>query len=169
MIKCKRGHKGYSNPRASSIVRILIGKVLQQGLFLVRNPPSKEKITGLELLDIETEMAEQKTLKQVKLGNNIEGYEIHHGKTSIRSGQVIMASDDEILGVQNANVWGTYLHGIFDNDQYRMEFLNKLRKSKGLPVRTKPTMYNLEPEFDRLADNVRQNVEMDKIYKLMGL
>ncbi|MCM8531534.1 MAG: cobyric acid synthase [Lentisphaeraceae bacterium] len=129
----------------------------------------KERISGLGLLDIETEMASQKILKQVNLGNDVEGYEIHHGKTSVGNSKVMMASDNEVLGVQDGHVWGTYLHGIFDNDKYRMEFLNKLRKSKGLPEKNTPTMYNLEPAFDHLAETVRQNVELDKIYKLMGL
>lgn len=126
---------------------------------------------GLNLLGVTTEMAFQKTLRQVKLPNNIEGFEIHHGKTSVNDGEVIMSSGSTILGVKNqaGNVWGTYLHGIFDNDQYRLDILNELRQKKDLPIKTTPTIYNIEPALDRLADAVRNSVDMNQIYRLMGL
>ena len=125
---------------------------------------------GLGLLDISTEMAPEKTLRQIKLTNNIEGYEIHHGNTQVENDEPFMIHGREILGVRNKQgIWGTYLHGIFDNDAFRMEFLNKLRMKKGLPQKTEPTVYNLEPAFDQLADTVRQGVDMDQIYQIMGL
>ena len=129
------------------------------------------KTTGLNLLDISTEMARQKSLSQVKLPGNVQGYEIHHGQTSVGNSQIIMKSSAKVLGVQNhhGNIWGTYLHGIFDNDQYRLNFLNGIRKKKNLETKTNATVYDLEPAFDRLADAVRNNVNMNKIYQLMGL
>ncbi|MCM8535517.1 MAG: cobyric acid synthase [Lentisphaeraceae bacterium] len=132
---------------------------------------SVKEIDGLTLLDIETEMAVNKTLKQVKLANNVEGYEIHHGHTTLGSDLVIHEDGGEILGVQSRalNVWGTYIHGIFDNDTYRWQFLNELRKQKGIYLKDKPTAYNLEPAFDQLASVVRESVDLDKIYQIMGL
>ena len=117
------------------------------------------------------EMAKEKTLKQVKVSDNIEGYEIHHGKTTVQNDDpFIIDAENNVLGVRNKNkVWGTYLHGIFDNDIFRMEFLNKLRKAKGLPVKKEPTIYNLEPAFEQLAKTVREGVDLDEIYKIMGV
>lgn len=132
---------------------------------------SLSEIEGLGLLDISTEMAKEKTLKQVKVSDNIEGYEIHHGKTTVQNDDpFIIDAENNVLGVRNKNkVWGTYLHGIFDNDIFRMEFLNKLRKAKGLPVKKEPTIYNLEPAFEQLAKTVREGVDLDEIYKIMGV
>ena len=128
------------------------------------------RIEGLGLLDISTEMAGNKTLRQVKLKDNIEGYEIHHGQTTVRNDEPFIKNGREILGVRNGSgIWGTYLHGIFDNDIFRMDFLNELRKKKGIPVKTKPTAYNLEPAFEQLAATVRDGVDMDEIYKIMGV
>ena len=60
--------------------------------------------------------------------------------------------------------------GIFDNDIYRLNFfLNELRNRKGQSQKTIPTVYILEPAFDRLAQTVREHVNLDKIYGLMGL
>ena len=124
---------------------------------------------GLGLLDVNTEMAVSKTLRQVKLPDNIEGYEIHHGKTSVGSGDVYISSGEKVLGVRNGHIEGTYLHGIFDNDIYRLNFLNELRVKNGLSPKTEATIYNLEPAFDRLAQTVREHVDLEKIYGLMGL
>ncbi len=77
-------------------------------------------------------------------GANLKGYEIHMGRTDFlapvvhaftltaRSGQTIAAQD----GVVRADglIMGTYLHGIFDNDEYRRSLINALRIRKGLPA-----------------------------------
>ena len=112
-------------------------------------------------------MAPEKTLARISAGD-VEGYEIHHGETEVFGADSLTEIEGRIISVNAGNITGTYLHGIFDNDSFRMEFLNEIRKSKGLPTRG-PTAYDLEPAFDRLAETVRSSVDMDQIYRLMGL
>ncbi|MCM8539209.1 MAG: cobyric acid synthase [Lentisphaeraceae bacterium] len=133
-----------------------------------------EVFESLGLLNIETSMADHKTLSRTVTefkgkAYSISGYEIHHGKTEVREGEVIIQSETDILGVRSGNVWGTYLHGIFDNDQFRREFLNDLRKVKNLGPIGKISTYDLEPAFDKLADVVRENVDLNSIYKLFNI
>jgi adenosylcobyric acid synthase len=62
------------------------------------------------------------------------------------------------------------LHGLFDADDFRHSFLNKLRRLKGL--QTIDTHYNFrenrEAAYNSLAKIVRENVDMKRIYNLMG-
>ncbi len=129
---------------------------------------------GLGLLDIETAMAPQKTLNrtQVKFTGKayqVAGYEIHHGKTRVGGGEVICEREGEVLGVRSGNIWGTYLHGIFDNDKFRREFLDDIREAKTLERIGIVSHYDLEPSFDILASTVRDNIEMDSVYKFLNL
>ncbi|MGF7185774.1 adenosylcobyric acid synthase [Desulfitispora alkaliphila] len=151
-------------------------------------------IDGLNLLDISTVFAPEKTTCQVKgelmddsgaallsgcQGMNIEGYEIHMGNTSSvgngaavvkiteRSGKSVEIKD----GAVNAqgNVVGTYIHGIFDNDQLRHKVLNNLRQQKGWkPLNTRPiSKVNQEKAYENLAKHVRSSVQLKKLYEIM--
>ncbi len=65
---------------------------------------------------------------------------------------------------------GTYIHGVFDADEFRRWFIDRLRERRSLePVGRPLTAYNLEPAFDRLAEVVRASVDVERIYRLMGL
>lgn len=69
---------------------------------------------------------------------------------------------------QEGTVFGTYCHGVFDNDELRRAFLNALRRKKGLtalPIQFRYWEYK-ESEFDRLADTVRKHFDMEKFYQL---
>ncbi|MGL4731474.1 MAG: cobyric acid synthase, partial [Clostridium sp.] len=79
---------------------------------------------------------------------------------------------DHIDGVINKerNVIGTYLHGVFDNVDFREAIINKLRAKKGLEYKESKAYENLrEIELDKLADLARQALDMDKIYEILGL
>jgi adenosylcobyric acid synthase len=133
-------------------------------------------LEGLGLLKIETEFLQEKDLSYIKalhIDSNyeIQGYEIHHGKTNWGSEKVILKSFNKILGVSNSkgNIWGTYLHGIFENDYFRRWFLNKVRISKGLKPIEKISYFNIDKEIDRLASIVRNHLNIKKIYKIIGI
>ena len=68
-------------------------------------------------------------------------------------------------------VMGTYIHGIFDNDAYRRQIINALRLRKGLvPLKaTGDTQVRKEESYNRLADTVRNSLDMGLIYRLMGM
>ena len=140
---------------------------------------SGEVCHGLGLLDMETALAFKKTLTSktglhLLSGCRVQGYEIHHG-LSHGSGQAILTFDDGSSCGQEANsksknIWGSYLHGIFDSDGFRRWWINRLRTKKGLePLPGQGAVYDLEPALDRLAQVVRENLDMNTIYRLLGL
>ena len=65
------------------------------------------------------------------------------------------------------NVIGTYLHGIFYNDDFRHVLLNNVRRYWGLPESESNMTTARDKEYDKLADVVRQNLDMARIYEIM--
>ncbi len=133
---------------------------------------------GLGLLSIETTFARDKTLARVEgkhldSGLIVNGYEIHHGRTDYKETiPLIKLSDGKIAGVRSVdgNIWGTYLHGLFNGDRFRRWFIDRLRVRKGLHARKSGlTGYDPDLALDRLADVVRDGVDVEGIYALMGL
>jgi adenosylcobyric acid synthase len=71
---------------------------------------------------------------------------------------------------RSERIWGCYLHGLFDGDEFRRWFIDNLRQRVGLqPVCEILAPYDLEIAFDRLAACVRENVDMDGLYRLLKL
>ncbi|MFH2145665.1 MAG: cobyric acid synthase CobQ, partial [Candidatus Omnitrophota bacterium] len=64
-------------------------------------------------------------------------------------------------------VWGAYLHGVFDEHNFRRSFLNRLRRKKGWAPLTITAAFNLDKEFDKLAQLFRENMDMALLYKIM--
>lgn len=133
---------------------------------------------GLELLDICTILGPDKILQRTKAihamsGHEVNGYEIHHGRTTMKAGTVLFTSrknDSVGIGTSDHRVWGTYLHGVFDCDKFRRWFVDRLRSKKGiLPLGKVVSCYDIEPALDRLADIFREAVDVKNLYRLMGL
>ncbi|EMK10399.1 MULTISPECIES: cobyric acid synthase [Leptospira] len=135
-------------------------------------------IQGISLLQIETTLEKDKSLKRVfathiPTKTEVEGYEIHHGKTkSVGNTRVILLNGKaEELGHSDptGRIWGTYIHGIFDKDQFRRKYLDQIRIRKGkTPLVDVQVSYNLEKSLDRLAENVRRSLDMNLIYRKLG-
>jgi cobyric acid synthase CobQ len=135
-------------------------------------------IPGLGFIDITTVLAAEKTLTRTTAihlpsGLPVYGYEIHHGVSDCGETNPLLKKDSgEIDGVASPNgrVWGTYLHGIFDADEFRRWFIDRLRMRRGLSPKARVcATYDLEPALDRLAAAVRASLDMAKVYKIMGL
>ncbi|MFO0753970.1 MAG: cobyric acid synthase [Thermodesulfovibrionales bacterium] len=112
----------------------------------------------------------------VAQGASLEGYEIHMGESSGELGlfRVKRHSGPRRStrdGSRNGNCWGTYLHGIFDNDAFRRGVVNDLRRRKGLSPIDSGVNYQAlkEQALDRLAATVRDNLDMKFIEGLIGL
>ncbi|MCG2822372.1 MAG: cobyric acid synthase CobQ, partial [Desulfobulbaceae bacterium] len=136
-----------------------------------------ETLAGLGLLDLATVLEKDKTLTRqsgTHLASTlaVHGYEIHHGQSRAKETcDILRFSNGESGGVGNKaqTVWGTYLHGIFDADPFRRWFIDLLRQRRGLdPLKTVQAAYDLEPAFDRLAEAVRSQIDMNAIYRLLG-
>jgi adenosylcobyric acid synthase len=134
-------------------------------------------IAGLGLLAITTVLAADKKLTRqsgihTESGQPVYGYEIHHGRTQSDLPPTLAFADGSGCGAQDTSgrIWGSYLHGIFDSDPFRRWFINRLRGRHGLaPLPGIPAPYDLEPAFDRLAATVRESMDMNRIYQLLGL
>lgn len=141
-----------------------------------------EELNGLGLLDLETIMENEKTLIQYKgklvvdngilktLNNfEIKGYEIHQGIT--KGNEKNLTTDDRTIFVNRDNIIATYLHGIFDNKDFTDTLLNEIRRRKGLEEVNNNISYEEYKlkEFDKLEKLVRENVDIDEIYKIIGL
>jgi adenosylcobyric acid synthase len=69
-------------------------------------------------------------------------------------------------------VWGTYIHGVFDQPLFRRQWLNRVRHRKGLsPVEmevSKSVSAKVAGGLDRWADHVKAHVDMDKVFSVLG-
>ena len=157
---------------------------------------SHKKINGIGLLNIETSFEKNKTTCRVEaelngkwvnglMGEshkNLKGYEIHMGTSSGDIGlfkinrfpysPIHRLTDSPIFdGSINGNCWGTYLHGIFENDHFRRGIINNIRKQKGLPPVACTVRYAeiKDRAIDNLANVVKENIDLNYIKKVIGL
>lgn len=109
---------------------------------------------GLALIDLKTEICGDKSTRQRAinwLGKRIKGYEIHHGKTITDATlEHFIAAD---TGWQQANVYTTYLHGLFENKV----FYNWFMKQIGGLENGFEWADHLDNELDKLADMFAQH------------
>ncbi len=129
-------------------------------------------------MKLSTVMAREKTLTRVRAvhlesGEEVIGYEIHHGQTVSDDAQPVIRSDDgEIAGLNlpaMASV-GELICTAYSTPMASAMVHRQLRKREGAPrVGKIAGRYDLEPAFDRLADAVRAGVKMDFIYRQLGL
>ncbi|EYE89219.1 cobyric acid synthase [Fervidicella metallireducens AeB] len=110
------------------------------------------------------------------LGHKIYGYEIHSGKTfnnenpfvkiNTKQGEMVDYTDGEHVGDK---YFGTYIHGIFDSNEFREFILNRIRRSKNLEEKKSVDLRERrEEELEKLAEIYKDNLDMDYIYKLIG-
>jgi adenosylcobyric acid synthase len=140
---------------------------------------------GLGLLPVVTTMAGAKTTTQVEARapnrpacGVLSAYEIHMGVTDSqgegqpafalvsRNGRPLKLADGWVS--PDRRVWGTYLHGLFDNDGFRRVFLQELRQTRPedpAAAPAAPTSYQSfqEAQLDRLADLLRRHLDLAQI------
>ncbi len=132
-----------------------------------------EVIPGLGILPVETTITEEKTTEQCRFifQENMfagEGYEIHMGETVGEERRPVCLIDGEKEDgyFLNAKTWGTYIHGIFDN----LEIVNSMLSESGKKLSSKINFKQFkEEQYDKLAGLIRQNANMEYIYKSMQL
>jgi adenosylcobyric acid synthase len=147
-------------------------------------------VDGLRLLPIQTIMQPDKLTRNVKgelvsamlFGQpvgacRVAGYEIHIGRTVYQSGAshlvLLLDSASRRDGCISADthIFGTYLHGIFDGDEFRHHFLSAARAFYGLtPVGDLyPWKQLREESLNRLAHTVETSLDMKEIFRWVGL
>lgn len=136
---------------------------------------SIERLPGLGLLPISTEMQGEKVTQQVQFSfldseSSCEGYEIHMGTTipveGAKESPLNRLTDGTPDGFYlNRKCFGTYIHGILDNGVF-IDFLLEPYAEK---LSSKPFDFKAykEEQYNKLADHVRKNVNMDLVYKIL--
>ena len=105
----------------------------------------------------------------------VEGFEMHNGVT-----EVIEKNGDEKLNnifKQNKLGWyidnnekgsitGTYIHGIFDNDTWRMNYINFIKEKKGIKIldkKFKPYKLKREAIINNLANQFKKHINITSV------
>ena len=138
---------------------------------------------GMELLSVTTELRREKVRRQVRgtlhsmkgvlaalSGLCYEGYEIHMGRTEQMSDATVFQSGEK------ENVYGTYVHGIFDSGAIAFALVDALAKKKGIIIDGGTDAeagicadYKTfkEMQYDKLADVVSAHLNMEEVYGML--
>ncbi|MDR1353888.1 MAG: cobyric acid synthase [Treponema sp.] len=153
------------------------------------------EMEGLGLLPVVTVFEKAKTRNRVQgtfasvtgllkplSGMEIEGYEVHMGKTSGETADALPAllhTRDTITGTCKqdgcflGNIYGAYVHGLFDAGNIALNLVKSLCAAKGIAYETPDTFPEAnyktykEQQYDILADSLRSNIDMEKIYAIL--
>lgn len=149
---------------------------------------------GMGLLDTKTEFVENKRTIQMKgrfakvggifsglSGKEFYGYEIHSGITRLaenkaltlaeplnETGEAAAEGSQAVHG--KVNVYGTYIHGVFDGEGIAATVVEALLHKKGLTLEDiKVIDYQKykQQQYDILADNIRRNLDMKRVYEIV--
>lgn len=159
----------------------MLGKKISDKYHLESN---NNEIEGLGLLPIHTRLGKDKVLSQVKArevssGIGISGYEIHHGLSRSQGGlkpffEILECNNRKVkyfdgFRSKDGRILGTYIHGLFDRDTFRREFLNKIRQAKGRQPSRQKIHFDPDREFDKLAKLIRENINMKSLYEMIDV
>ena len=159
----------------------MLGRVVRDPLH---TESEHDETAGFGYLPTATTFAAQKRLRQVAAsadfnflgarisGKNLLGYEIHMGQTDFleeacRPFHIVQKDNFAADGAVSADglVIGTYIHGIFDDDDFRRCLLNRLRVHRGWSET--PVQYRYreakERSYNRLAETVRKSLDMERL------
>lgn len=133
---------------------------------------SVPELKGLQLLPVETTItADKETIQtQFRFGQDsslCQGYEIHMGRTQVFDAvqPLVHKEDGSTEGVYlHQKCWGTYIHGILDNKPVIDHLLAPYTSDPGQPFSYKEFK---EREYNRLANHVREYLDINAIYTTM--
>ncbi|MDA3955846.1 cobyric acid synthase [Oceanispirochaeta sp.] len=155
---------------------------------MIQDPEAVEtgggSMEALGLLNAKTIFSKEKTTLQTRgrlilnkgffrniHNQSCSGYEIHMGETrNLSEGNALYRREDGSFDgsvSEDGLCWGSYMHGIFDNQTLRRAFLMSLGWHPGEEGKSEETLR--EQEFERIADVVEQAVDMDALDRLIGL
>ena len=135
------------------------------------------KIRGRELLPGSTMLIPEK--KRCQIEGKIErlsglfhvlsdckfkGYEIHMGRTGTEE-KVVVTSD------MNENIYGSYVHGLFDEGTIANSMIQTLAEKKGIRIENgafEDYQTFKDKQYDKLADTLRMYLNMEEIYEMLG-
>ena len=148
------------------------------------------EIKGMGLIPMDTVFQEAKTRTRVTgvfgkvegpletlAGTELEGYEIQMGESRLHGGaRSFTEITDGVKGEKKQdgafckNVYGSYVHGIFDREQVAKKVVEAIGRKKGIDV-SEMTGVDFaqfkETQYDLLADGLRKHLDMKKIYEIL--
>lgn len=157
---------------------------------------STEKLRGMGLLPADTVFTAEKSRTRVSAvvengpfaGTMLDGYEIHMGVSQVHGEPFCRIREDLTKGYAGSedaperydgccrgNVFGTYLHGLFDTGELAEKLILWLARNKGLETESMTGLKVLSHEdyvqkqYDILADEVRSSIDMNSVYRIIGL
>ena len=148
------------------------------------------EMKGMGLLSVDTTFTASKTRTRVQgtftgtdgilknlEGTPLEGYEIHMGESTLKEDARsfteitdMVAGNSKSDGAYCGNVYGTYVHGVFDCEEVAKKIVGALGERKGIDV-SEMTGMDLaafkETQYDKLAQGLREHLDMKKIYEIL--
>ena len=104
-------------------------------------------------------------------GAAFEGYEIHMGRTAgdLNFARLTQGQETAPDGMAVGNIWGSYVHGIFDRGEFAQRFVNCLLQNKGFSGEeaVEDWASYKERQYDILASSCRAALDMDRIYGIL--
>lgn len=160
-----------------------LGEIYAMDLLNVRTTFEEHKVTTRINANIIWENITPDFARYIINGEKIGkiyGYEIHMGNSTCgencnplfsikdKNGEKVDYMDGAINN--DGNIMGTYIHGIFDGASFREYIINYLRDKKGIELKAAQNYeHKREKELAKLAEIVRKNIDMESIYKIMGM
>ena len=160
----------------------MLGTTLEDPYFKEgSNNYSEQKIKGIGLLPLKTTFSKKKLTRQINSESlwpcvsKINGFEIHNGQTELDklqgSPKIKTIFKDLDLGwyIENkegGTIAGTYIHGIFENDEWRDQYINLIRKRKKLPLLKKKTIsYKIKRELiiEKLSNEFEKHLNLTSL------
>jgi len=134
-------------------------------------------VAGLSMLPVDTTFAPDKVTllrRGTSAGLPVDGYQIHHGRVTVRGGEAFVRLADEhgavIDGVRVGARFGTTLHGVFAADEFRRAFLAEVAARRGKRFVSAGSSFNAtrDARLDALADALAEHLDMNAIEALIS-
>ena len=130
-----------------------------------------ERLPGLGLLPVSTTMSGEKVTRQVECEYG-KGYEIHMGETlpfgsALPSPLLHLSNGRQDGYIVDNKCMGTYVHGILDNASFVDFLLQPFAEKLSQTNASFDYQAFKEEQYDKLADHVRQHVDIEQIYQIL--
>ncbi len=134
------------------------------------------EVEGLSLLPIVTEFSKEKRLTQVQAiwgAENWNCYEIHmgHSRAICTLNALLKVKDGDGAreeGSQDRSVWGTYLHGLFENSCTRLA-LCEVAGISGYEVGVQDWWEHKQQTYSQMADLLEEHLDLEGVYRYVGM
>lgn len=141
----------------------------------------QEAVEGIGMLPVKTTFAFPKIVqcisgRHIESGAALRGYHVRMGRTCVEQSvkpfleveeDNRMICNEDGVSFQEGRVFGTYLHGLFDEAGFRRWWLNRLRSAKGWGKLPETPGLSLDARLDQLADFVDRHLSIPMIERLI--